>query len=333
MNKWYHSNGKNADVVLYSKVRLARNVADTCFPHRMSNDLKKTLNKRLYAIIKNSSFANEFDLVTLSDVSDAQAESYVEKQLVSRAFTKDKENASFLLSKNENMSIMLCEEDHIRIQSFSAGQDIESAFDLANDIDDAFILSLNIAFDKKLGFLTSSPINIGTGLKATFVLHLPALAQSNSIYKLSQMVGKLGLSLREMYKDGAGDLYALSNQVSLGITEKSAMDNINAICDQIVKQERAAREELRNSFDFEDKAYRTLGILRMARVLDSAEMLSSLSVIRLGIALGYFDIDYSVVGDMLYDLQDASLVASSKVDLSKSTCAKLRAQLVRERLN
>lgn len=333
MNKWYKSSGNNSDVVMYSRIRLARNIADTCFPHRMSKELVKSLNKRLWAIIKNSEFANEFDMIQMSDLSNAAAESYAEKQLISRTMIKDRKNSSFLLSKNENVSIMLCEEDHIRIRSFAPGQDLEAAYNVANEIDDTFISSLNIAFSDKLGFLTSSPVNLGTGLKATFVLHLPALSQSNSIYKLSSMVGKLGLSLREVYKDGAGDIYALSNQVSLGITEKSAIDNLNAVCDQIVKQERAARENLKNNFDFEDKAFRTLGVLRMARVLDAKEMLSSLSVVRLGISLGYFDIDYSVIGDMLYELQDASLLVSSKTDLSKSTLAKLRAQLVREKLN
>lgn len=332
MDKWYHTNGKNSDVVLCSKVRLARNIADTTFPPRMSKELKKSVSKKIYATIKSSDFANEFDLITLSDVSDAKALSYAEKQLISLDFAKNKDNSSFLLSKNENVSIMLCEDDHIRINSFEQGQDLESAYNMANAVDDMFIKSLNIAFDERLGFLTSSPINLGTGLKATLVLHLPALAKRDAIYKLSSMVGKLGLTLREVYKDGVGDIYTLSNQVSLGISEKSAIDNINAICDQIVKQERTARESLKDNFEFEDKAYRTLGVLKMARVLDTNEFLDSLSIIRLGISLGYFDIEYKDIGEMLYTLQDATLLDSANADLSKSTIAKLRAQIIREKL-
>lgn len=332
MDKWYHHNGNNSDVVLYSKIRLARNIADTTFPSRMSKELKRSVSKRIWATIKSSKFANEFDLVNLSDVSDACALSYAEKNLISPSFAQNKENSSFMLSKDENASIMLCEEDHIRINSFVAGQDLNKAYKTANEIDDVFIDSLNIAFDDRLGFLTSSPINLGTGLKATLVLHLPALAKRDAIYKLSSMVGKLGLTLREMYKDGAGDIYLLSNQVSLGISEQSAIDNINAICDQIVKQERSARETLKDSFEFEDKAYRTLGILKMARILDTTEFLNCLSMVRLGVSLGYFDIDYSDIGDMLYALQDATLLYSSNAELSKGTLAKLRAKLVREHL-
>lgn len=332
MDKWYHHNGNNSDVVLYSKIRLARNIADTTFPSRMSKELKRSVSKRIWATIKSSKFANEFDLVNLADVSDACALSYAEKNLIYPSFAQNKENSSFMLSKDENASIMLCEEDHIRINSFVAGQDLNKAYKTANELDDVFIDSLNIAFDDRLGFLTSSPINLGTGLKATLVLHLPALAKRDAIYKLSSMVGKLGLTLREMYKDGAGDIYLLSNQVSLGLSEQSAIDNINAICDQIVKQERSARETLKDSFEFEDKAYRTLGILKMARILDTTEFLNCLSMVRLGVSLGYFDIDYSDIGDMLYTLQDATLLYSSNADLSKGTLAKLRAKLVREHL-
>lgn len=330
MSKWYHSNGNNSDVVMYSCVCLHRNLADTSFPIRMSNELRKSVNKKIYATIKSSAMANEFDLINLADVSDIDAVSYYEKKLISSAFAKNKENSSFMLSKDENVSIMLCEEDHIVIRSFSEGQDLTKAYSVANDIDDAFINGLKIAFDQKLGFLTSSPMNLGTGLRASYALHLPALAHKDSIYKLSSMVGKLGLSLREMYKDGAGDIYELSNQVTLGISEKNAIDNLTAICDQIIKQERSAREDLKQDSDLEDKIYRTLGMFKMARKISSKEMLNGLSLIRLGISQGYFDIEYSVIGKMIYSLQDASLVSSSKATLTESVCEKLRAKLIRE---
>ncbi len=332
MSKWYLGNGSNSDVVLFSKIRLARNLADAPFPARMSSDIKKAVTKKLYATIKNSSLANEFDLINMNDLNDAQAASYVEKGLISKEFYDKRNNSSFLLSKNENMSIMLCEEDHLRICSFVAGNDVYSAYDLANSVDDIVIANQKIAFSQKLGFLTASPINLGTGLKATFALHLPALAQKNAIYALTSMVGKLGLSLREMYPDGAGDIYLLSNQVSLGISEKSAMDNLKAICDQIIIQERNAREAIKENSDYEDRIYRTLGVLKMARQLDRVEFLNSLSLVRLGVSLGYFDYTYEQIGDLLYSLQDATLTVKSKADISRSTCAKLRAQLVREAL-
>jgi protein arginine kinase len=333
MAKWYQGNGKNSDVVMYSKVRLVRNLADTTFPSRMSRELRKSVAKKIYATIKSSELANEFDLVNLADATDIKARSYAEKGLISKEFANQKDNASFMISKNENVSIMLCEEDHICISSFVAGQDLEEAYSKADKIDDIFINGLKLAYDDKLGFLTASPINLGTGLKVSFVLHLPALAQKDALYKLSSMVGRLGLSLREMYPDGVGNMYILSNQVSLGISEKSAIDNLNAICEQIIKQERNARELLKESYDFEDQIYRTMGVLKMARKLDSKEFLNSISLIRLGVSLGYFDLSYEDIGDLLYTLQDATLIDSAKADLSESTCEKLRAQLVREKLD
>lgn len=334
MNKWYLGEGKNSDVVLWSKIRLARNLAGAPFPNRMSRDIQKNVTKKIYATVKSSPLANEFDMINLSDLSKAGRVSYVEKQLISKEHAAGAENAqnAFMLSKNENVSIMICEEDHIRISSFEGGMDLPLAYERANKVDDVFINGMKLAYSQKLGFLTASPINLGTGLKASFALHLPALADKNSIYKLSSMVGKLGLSLRELNPNGVGDIYILSNQVSLGISEKSAIDNISAVCEQIVKQERSAREELKENLDFEDKIYRTLGILKSARKLELKEFLNYLSLVRLGVSNGYFDVEYSTVGDMMFSLQNASLVEMAQADLSELTCEKLRAQIVREKL-
>ncbi len=332
MSRWYQESKKNSDVVLYSKIRLARNLADFPFPNRMSREVRKNVTKKIYATVKSSPVANEFDVINLADASRAKALSYAEKQYISPQFAKDTENSAFMLSADEDISIMMCEEDHIKINAFEAGQDLNEAYRKANELDDIFIRSLKIAYSDKLGFLTSSPINLGTGLKASFALHLPALVQQNALYKLSAMVSKLGLSLRPLHKDGAGDVYVLSNLVSLGISEKSAIDNVDAICTQIVKQERAAREQLSQDKDFEDKIYRTLGILKMARKLNESELLDMVSLVRLGISLGYFDIDYSTAGELMFTMLNATIVDKAGADISEDMCSELRARLVREKL-
>ena len=332
MSKWYQGEGNNSDVVLYSKVRLSRNLADSPFPSRMSDEIRKSVSKKIYAAVKTSDLANEFDIINLAELSDAKSASYAEKQLISKEFLRLKDKASFMLSKNDDISIMLCEEDHIKINFFSAGQSLDEAYQKANELDDIFIKTLKLAYSEKLGFLTASPMNLGTGLKASYALHLPALKNAGAIYRLSSMVAKLGLSLREMFRGGAGDIYLLSNQVSLGISEQSAIDNLTAICSQIVNQERAEREKLRENIEFEDKIYRTLGILKTARRLDSEEFLKCLSLARLGAAMKYLDIDYSTIGEMLYTLQNASLVADAESELTEESCARLRAQIVREKL-
>lgn len=330
MENRYKSTSANSDVVMYSKADLVRNLAQTVFPIKMTDDMKKSVAKKVFASIKNSPLAQEFDLINTFDVSKAKALSYAEKDLISEDFAKQK--SSFLLSKSENISITLNEEDHIKITSFAPGQNPEEAYNKANDIDDILIKSLPIAFSEKYGFLTSSPFNLGTGLNVSVVLHLPALKQKGFILKLSSTVAKLGFILKEKYKDGTGDFYVLTNTVTLGITEKNAVDNLNAVCNQIVVQERNMREALKENPNFEDKIYRDLGILKLARKLSVEEFLNCISSVRLGISLGYFDYSYELIGNMIYNLFDATLVDSSKSDLTLPMCEALRAQIVREKL-
>lgn len=330
MEKRYESSATNSDVIMYSKAVLMRNLAHVPYPIKMNDDTKRTVVKKVFACIKNSSLAQEFDLINTSDISKAKALSYSEKDLISDGLAK--QNSSFLLSKNEDVCISINEEDHIKINSFASGQNIEEAYNKANDIDDIFIKGLHIAFSDKYGFLTSSPFNLGTGLNVSVVLHLPALANKGIMSKLSTTVSKLGFVLKEMYEGGAGNFYILTNTVTLGITEKNAVDNLNAVCNQIVAQERSAREALKENPSVEDKIYRTLGILKLARKLSVEEFLNNISLVRLGISLGYFEYSYELIGDMIYNLFDATLVDSSKSDLTQSMCETLRAQIVREKL-
>lgn len=331
MNKWYSGEGNNSDVVMSSRIRLARNLQDAPFPSRMRGDIRKNTVKKIFAAIKNSPFAGEFDLIDLHDKSAAQALSYAEKQLISPQFAQNKENAAFLLSKDESVSIMLCEEDHIRLSAMEAGQNLAAAYAKADKLDNVFIENLKIAFDDKLGFLTAVPTNLGTGMKASLDLHLPALSQRGMIGQLSAMVGKLGLSLRPLFQ-ADGDFYRLSNQVTLGITEQAAIDNMNAICDQIVKQERALREVLSQREDYEDKIYRAMGTLLMARRISVNEFFELISLVRVGISMGYCDKSYRDVGDLIQTVQTATITAASDADITPDTVAKIRAGLVREKL-
>lgn len=332
MNKQYENISNNSDVVMYSTVSLMRNLSDAVFPDRMNDEQCRSVAKRVLACVKNSPLAKEYDMVNLADFSKAKAMSYAEKRLVSESFSLSGKPAYLLLSQNEDVSVMLNNEDHIRIKSFAHGQNLMGAYNKANDLDDIFIGGLKIAYSDKYGFLTASPANLGTAMRASVVLHLPALAENNLINRLSQTVSKLGLLLNALYDGGAGDIYVLTNRVTLGITEKSAIDNTNAVCEQIVNQERKAREALGESVDFQDKIYRALGVLKLARRLSTEELLSGISLVRLGTAMDYFDYSYSLLNDMIYNLFDATLVDSSKSDLSKEMCDSLRAQIVREKL-
>lgn len=330
MNKWFNGSGNDNDVVLFSKVRLARNLSDTPFKSKMSREVKKSTVKKLYACVKNSEIAGEFNIIDLSSLSKVKAVSYAEKQLISPEFAA--ENGAFLLSEKQDVSIMLCEEDHIRITSFTAGLDIQKAYEHADKVDNVFIKNMKLAFDDKLGFLTASPINIGTGLKVSVALHLPAIKFNSGISRLASMVGKLGLSLRQLYSD-KGSFYLLTNQISLGITEKAAIDNINAVTAQIIRQERNLRAVMKNSEFWEDKLYRSMGTLKMARRLEFGEFIELISDVRLGISLGIFDNDMNEVGTLLYQSADATVLSDVQSENEPELAPKIRAGIVRDKLN
>lgn len=332
MDKWYSGQGNNSDVIVSSKIKIARNLADVPFPCRMSNEIRKGVCKKIFASIKNSPFAGEFDMIEVSKLTDIEKISLAEKGIISSQMAKDSMYSAVLVSKDENISIMLCEEDHIIINVMSAGQDLQSAYKKADALDNIFINSMKIAFDEKLGFLTSNPMNLGTGLKASFVLHIPAIKEKGIIASLSNMISKLGFSINPVY--GAhSDFYEISNQISLGITEKSALDNLNSICDQIVKQERAYRQELMQFDDFEDKIFRAMGTLKMARKLKPQEFYSLISFVRLGISMGSFEQGYEIIGKMLYSLGTATIMAGAQEGFTADDADKLRAQYVRQQLS
>ncbi len=334
MNKWYNSQGNNSDVVLSSKIRLSRNLQGIPFPCRMTNDLRKSVCKKLYATIQNSGYAGEFDLISLDKLDAVNKISLAERGLISTQMAKQEQYGALMLSKEENVSIMLCEQDHICLSVMSAGQSLDSSYTKANELDDIFIKKLKIAFDERLGFLTSNPMLLGTAMKASFVLHLPAISEKGMIGKLKAMVSKLGFSIRPLFADG--NFYELANEITLGISEKSAIENLNAICEQVIKQERACREMLMSYDSFQDKVFRAMGTLKMARQLDSKEFYSLISLARLGIAMNIFDNNdyeqYETIGHMLYSLGTATIISGADKGLTQEEANRLRAQYVREKL-
>lgn len=334
MSKWYNKKGNNNDIVLASKIRLARNLKSIPFPCKMTNEMRKSVCKKIYASVQNSNLAGEFDLIELDKISDLEKVSLAERGLITTRLAKNNQYSAVLVSKDEDMSVMLCEDDHIRLTTRVGGLELEKAYQMANTLDDIFIKSLNIAFDDKLGFLTSNPMNLGTGMKASVLLHLPAIAQKGIMPTLKNMLGKLGFSIKSIFADDC--FFELSNEISLGITEESTINNLNGIIEQISKQERELRQELMAENDFEDKIFRAIGTLKMARQLSAKELFSLVSLARLGIALSLFDnnenIDFSTLDSMLFTLGTATIMSSTKEGLTQEEANKLRANYIRERI-
>ncbi len=293
---WYSQKAPEDDIVISTRIRLARNLAGMPFPARMSAEQRAEVNERVRSAIQNSNtpFAKSLKYIAMKDVPENERYSMIERHIISPEFVSNCENRAIILSEDESISIMIGEEDHLRIQVLLSGLQPEKAYDIAERLDTLLCESLDIAFDDSLGFLTECPTNLGTGLRASVMLHLPLLEAGGGMQSISASVDKIGFVVRGLYGEGtrpAASLYQLSNQITLGISEKNAIDNLKVITGQIITRERELREKM-NRLKAEDSCMRALGTLKSARILDSGEMMKLLSRVKLGISLGIIEDTY-----------------------------------------
>ena len=332
MSKWYIGEGDHNDIVISTRIRIARNLADYPFPVRLDNKSKIEVNEKIRDALDGKENLTYTELKTLTR---SQIVSLAERHLISPEFASNSDARALLMSDNEDISIMLCEEDHIRIQVMKSGLALKEAYELADKIDTQINHWLKYAFEEKHGYLTQCPTNLGTGMRASVMLHLPALTAKGQIGSLASTVSKLGLTIRGAYGEGMsamGDLYQLSNQVSLGISEKSAIDNLKTITLQLAAQERAAREETSKSIETEDAVFRAYGILKSARILSTKEFMSLISKVRLGAVLGMIKTDLKTINELMVSMQPATINAFVGKTLSLEERDVERAKIVRERL-
>lgn len=334
-NKWYQQCGEQGDVVLSTRIRLARNVQHLPFPSAMSVEQKKDVATRLFDILLERE-GEAFSHIWMDSLSELQALSMVERHLISPQFSHRGEGEALILSADESVSIMACEEDHLRIQVMRPGLDLDGAFQEADCWDTYLDNRLHFAFDARLGYLTQCPSNLGTGMRASLMLHLPALQEKGIVQQLSATVSKLGLTIRGLYGEGSsskGAIYQLSNQVTLGITEQEAIENLKGIAEQIIKEERACRETLTQTPAVQDRIFRSLGILQNARLLSGKEFMSLISNVRMGISSGLIEaLSLENISTLLIDVQPATLTLDAARALEAPERDALRAQTVRNRL-
>ncbi len=324
-----------SSVVISTRVRLARNLKDYPFPCKLSAQGRQEVIEKVRDAVKNgnSVLANDFSYIKMSEVDSVRSVSLVEKRLVSPEFISDTDGRALLLSSDESLSIMLNEEDHIRLQVITKGLSLEKAYDTADKLDTLLDERLDFAFDEKLGYLTQCPTNLGTGMRASVMLHLPALEKSRAISRIAGNLSKLGLTIRGAHGEGTeprGALYQLSNQVTLGISEKAAVENLKNITLQLAAQEEQARERLCRSMDVRDTVSRSLGILRYAVMISHEEALRLLSNVRLGVASGQLrDIDPDVIDKLMTDVEPATLSVNTGKSLSPHDRDVERAKLIK----
>jgi len=322
------------DVVLNSRVRLARNFADIPFPSAMHGEDGAAAQFRAADALAHAPQGQQYALLRIHDLPDAERRALVEKHLISRDLLSAGEFAAILIRRDENVCVMLNEEDHLRIHALLPGKDLAAAAALAFEVDDAIGESVSYAFDNELGFLTSCLTNTGTGMRASALLHLPALTRTGATGAMVQEVSKLGHSLRPLYGDdgeAVGELYLISNQVSLGRSEQELLDSIDAIVGQIVDRERAAREMMliQDNMELEDELMRSLGILRYARRLGEAEWTRRWSDVRLAVQAGVLSMPLDALDALLSDAKPAHLELRAGKELSPVERDEERARLVR----
>lgn len=283
---WYLQRGKDSDVIINCKVMFSRNLRNHRFNTKNLTEIQEIedeVKSKLQGIGYNLKF------IKIKDLDELTKRSMVEKGLIDEATIKN-ENTSILINDDENICIVLNSQDHIEIQVFNTGMELESTFNLAKEIDNKIDKIFDIAKSKKYGYLTSSPLEVGTGLKAEVTIHLPGLTMTGNMRKVAIAMNNLGVSFSSKYINGQeniGDIYMMKNKQTLGISEDTIINNLKAISEKMIEQERAARSILgKNQIELEDMVYRDFGTLVNARKLRWQEAIKLMSNVKMGVDMG-----------------------------------------------
>lgn len=335
---WYTECGKDGDVVLSSRVRLARNIKGIPFPARADEEQQqKIIEMCKNAVSCNDTLKNTIKYIDLSMMEDYEKQAIAERHLISPQMMDNSIKRGILLSDDNKLSVLVNEEDHVRIQAMEAGFDLDACFKQANLIDDLLEESVEYAFDEKIGYLTCCPTNAGTGMRASVMMHLPALVMSGNINSIIDSLAQLGVIVRGIFGEGskaAGNIYQISNQYTMGETEEEIIDKFKQIVSEVTEKERGMRTRLYNAdrYKLEDRLMRSYGILKNAVILTSGEAMKRLSDIRLGIALGLIkNIGQETVNAVTYEILPANIVQNHNLTNPDERDLK-RAEIVRERM-
>jgi len=336
--EWLRGSGPEADIVISSRVRLARNLADFPFINRATDTDRVQIEKLLRGQILNIEAREEMLYVDLGDLPGVDRQLLVERHLISREHAESRGARAVAIDRREKFSVMVNEEDHLRIQVLTSGFDLESVWEQINRIDDLIESKVTYAFHEKLGYLTACPTNVGTGMRVSVMLHLPALVITRQIDKVFRSLQKIGLAVRGLYGEGSqamGDFYQVSNQVTLGKSEGDLIHQIADIVPVVIDYERKARQFLvkESQENLHDRVSRAFGILSTAQTISSEETMMLLSSVRMGINLGLLpDLEIPVVNQLFIQTQPAHLQKLTGSELDTSDRNIERARYLRQHL-
>lgn len=335
MKNWINEISSNDSIVLSSKIRLSRNLKNIPFPNKLNYIKARENSKIIYDSINNKIDDENFTLYEMWNDNKEKFNKYLEKDLISRHIFDNYDKAAFILNEEETISIMINEDDHIRLQCITNGLDLEKAFNKATIIDDKMEENILYEFDETLGYLTSNLSDVGTGMRASVVIHLPALTMSEEIKNISKYLNNNGLDIKGIYMDGEkvfGNIYEIFSKESLGITENDIVNKLKSSVLNIISQEKKFREILMSKckYELEDKIYRSYAILKSAILLNYKETIDLLSNIRLGTELSIIDIDKRKINKILTTIGDESLQSFLGRSLESKEVRYERAKVVKE---
>lgn len=331
----------DSDIIISTRIRLARNIANVRFPISFTEQDAEQIEHQLMNTLLTINPENpcRFSYFSIKDMPHLQRQVLVEKHLISPNLARRKKIGSFFLTEDESISILVNEEDHIRIQSLAQGMNLDKAYEQARAIDRYLSKSIDYAYEDRYGYLTSCPSNVGTGLRASIMLHLPALTLTKQMNALIQMITRLGMVVRGIYGEGSdnlGNVYQISNQITLGKSEVDILLELEKVVEQIIQKEQLARKNLllRAPSVLEDRLSRSLGTLKYAKILPSEEAASCLSNVRLGVSLGLLEpISQRTLNECMLMMQPGLIQQHVGATLQATERDMYRAKLLREKLN
>lgn len=332
---WLHGPAPEGDVVVSSRIRLARNLQGYSFPHQADERALEAVITKVENALKKTGFT----LKRLDGMAQGERLLLVEQYLISPDLLKNPSHRGVMLNQDQTVAIMLNEEDHIRIQSILPGLALHEAWAAANHIDDVLEAKVDYAFAEKVGYLTTCPTNVGTGLRASVMLHLPALHMVDQVKKVLSVLPHVGFSVRGIYGEGTestGNLYQISNQVTLGLSEDEIIGKIISVTKQVIDQERSAREALlakESRLQLEDRVYRAYGVLSEARLISSEEAFRLWDNVLLGVNLGLIpEVSAEQINELFFLIRPAILQHLVGKDLAPHERDYYRAEIIRKHL-
>ncbi len=337
--EWLRGGGPEADIVISSRVRLARNLADYPFISRASEQDRSQIESVLRGQILGIEASGELIYLDVEELEGVDRQFLVERHLISREHAESEGARAVAIDGGEKFSLMVNEEDHMRIQVIQCGLTLESVWKQIDNIDNLIEQNVTYAFHEQLGYLTACPTNVGTGMRVSVMLHLPALVITQQIDKVFRSLQKIGLAVRGLYGEGSqamGDFYQISNQITLGRTEEDLIRQVGDIVPQIIDYERKARDFLisESHENLHDRVSRAYGILRTAQTISSEETMHLLSSVRMGVNLGLIsDLGIPAVNQLFIHTQPAHLQKLSGSELDTADRNIERARYLRRHLN